>query len=63
MTQKIHFESPILVLFNKVIKPGKASGDAHNKGGCLILQELLNKWVAEVVASDSHGSNLVLSAR
>ena len=59
----MHFESPILALFNKAVKLGKASGDAHNHGEYLILEDLLNKWIAEVVTSDSHDSNLVLSAR
>ena len=31
---------------------GKASEDAYNQRGWLILQDLLNEWVAEGVASD-----------
>ena len=51
-----------LALFNKTAKLGEASGDAHNQGGWLVLQYLLNKWVTEGaykgVASNPHDSTL-----
>ena len=47
---------------NKTAKLGEASGDAHNQGGWLVLQYLLNKWVTEGaykgVASNPHDSTL-----
>ena len=35
-------------------KLGKSTQDTYNWGGWLILKDLLNKWVAEGVASDPH---------
>ena len=50
--QKIHFESPIFALFDKVVKLGKASWDAYNQGGWLISSDHLKNWIAEGVASE-----------
>jgi hypothetical protein len=36
LTEKIHFESQILTLFDKASKLGKASRDAYNPGGWVI---------------------------
>ena len=46
-----HFESPTLALCNKAAKLDKASQDAYNWGGWLILEDLLKNWVAKGVAS------------
>ena len=54
MTFEIHFESQILSLFDKAAKLGKASGDAYNGGGWLILEDLLNELVTEGVSSHPH---------
>ena len=40
-TTVIHFESPILALFDKL---GKTSRNIHN---WLILRDILNEWVAD----------------
>jgi hypothetical protein len=37
LTQKIRFDSPIFALCDKLAKLGKASQDAYNRGGWLIL--------------------------
>ena len=39
-------------IFDKLAKLGKSTQDAYNQEGWLILQDLLNEWVAEGVASD-----------
>ena len=49
--EEIHFENPILALCDEVAKLGKASTDAYNPGGWLILKDRLKNWVAEGVAS------------
>ena len=38
-------------IFDKAAKLGKASWDAYNWGGWLILKEILKNWVAQGVAS------------
>ena len=48
----IHFESSIFALCDKLTKLGKASQDAYNPGGWLILLDRLKNWVAEDVASE-----------
>ena len=35
-------------------KLGKSTQDTYNRGGWIILYDLLNEWVAEGVASDPH---------
>ena len=52
MTYKIDFESPFFALFDKLAKLDKASQDAYNPGGWLILYDRLKNWVAEGVASE-----------
>ena len=54
---KIHFESPIFALCDKVAKLGKASWDAYNQGGWLDSIRLFEKnWIAEGVPSKVNDS-------
>jgi hypothetical protein len=46
-----------MILVNKVVL-GKASKDANNLGGWLILLDLFEKWVAKGVASEIHDFKL-----
>ena len=57
MTLKIHFESPIFALCAELPKLGKASQDAYNLGGWLILLAFLKNGVAEGVTSDPHDTS------
>ena len=52
LTYKIHFESPIFTLCNKLAKLGKASRDAYNQEGWLISSDHLKNWIVEGVASE-----------
>ena len=52
------FESPIFALFAELAKLGKASQDAYNLGGWLILLTLLKNGVAEGVASNPHDTSM-----
>ena len=48
MTKKIHFEGPIFTICDELAKLGKASYDAFNLGGWLILKN----WVVKGVTSE-----------
>jgi hypothetical protein len=52
LTLKIYFESPIFSLCDELAKLGKASQDAYNPGGWLILNALLKNGVAECDSSE-----------
>ena len=52
--KKNHFESQIFALFDKAAKLGNASEDTCNWEGWLIFKDILNRWVAEGIASDTH---------
>ena len=56
-TLTIYFEGQILALFDKAAKLGKTFRNAYNFWGWLTLQDILNGWVAEGVASNPQDFN------
>ena len=55
---EIHYESQILALVVEAAKLVIAFKDTYNREGWLILQDILNEWVAEGVASGPHDFNV-----
>ena len=45
-------------IFDELAKLGKSTQDAYNRGGWLILVDLLDEWFAEGVSSDPHDTSL-----
>ena len=46
------------LIFDEAAKLCKQCKDAYNWGGWLILKDLLNEWVTEGIASNSHDSSI-----